>query len=60
LETEPGVAADVREGLVASGFAVREKPKLRAGSSKLVGRDLHNGTLGAWADWRREGAAAAG
>jgi gamma-glutamyltranspeptidase/glutathione hydrolase len=60
VETEPGVPAEVREGLVAAGFTVREKAKMRAGSSKIVGRGPHKGTLGAWADWRREGAAAAG
>jgi gamma-glutamyltranspeptidase len=58
-ETEKGVSAEIRDGLARAGFTVRETDKL-SGSSKIVGRGPQKGTLGAWADWRREGAAAAG
>ncbi|HMK68981.1 MAG TPA: gamma-glutamyltransferase, partial [Stellaceae bacterium] len=55
IECEKGVSAELQAGFGAAGFAVTEKPELRAGSSKIVGRDVRPGELGAFADWRREG-----
>jgi hypothetical protein len=49
----------VRQAFAAAGFPVAEKPALRAGSSKIVGRSVTPGPLGAFADWRREGDVAA-
>jgi len=60
IECEKGVPPDVRQGFMAAGFPVSEKPSLRAGSSKIVGRGVTPGPLGAFADWRREGDVAAG
>ena len=60
IECEKGVPPDVRQGFAAAGFPVTEKPNLRAGSSKIVGRGLTPGPLAAFADWRREGDVAAG
>jgi gamma-glutamyltranspeptidase/glutathione hydrolase len=60
VECEPGVPPEVQAGFAAAGFAVTEKRDLRAGSSKIVGRDVRPGELGAFADWRREGDVAAG
>lgn len=59
IECETGVSAEAKEGFAAAGFAVVERPDLRAGSSKIVGRAGKPGRLGAWADWRREGDVAA-
>jgi len=59
VECEKGVPQEVQAGFAAAGFAVMEKPELRAGSSKIVGRDVRAGDLGAFADWRREGDVAA-
>jgi len=50
----------VKHAFAAAGFAVIEKPNLRAGSSKIVGRGVTPGPLAAFADWRREGDVAAG
>jgi gamma-glutamyltranspeptidase/glutathione hydrolase len=60
IECEKGVPPEVQQGFAAAGFAVREKPDLRAGSSKIVGRGVKSGPLAAFADWRREGDVAAG
>jgi gamma-glutamyltranspeptidase/glutathione hydrolase len=60
IECERGVPDEVRQAFVAAGFPVTQKPNLRAGSSKIVGRGLNPGPLGAFADWRREGDVAAG
>jgi gamma-glutamyltranspeptidase/glutathione hydrolase len=60
IECETGVRPDVRQAFAAAGFPVTEKPSLRAGSSKIVGRGATPGTLAAYADWRREGDVAAG
>jgi len=59
IECEKGMPEEVQTGFAAAGFAVSEKPALRAGSSKIVGRDARPGELGAFADWRREGDVAA-
>jgi len=59
IECEKGVPAEVRQAFAAAGFPVTEKPNLRAGSSKIVGRGLTPGPLAAFADWRREGDVAA-
>ena len=60
IECETGVPPDVQQAFAAAGFPVKEKPDLRAGSSKIVGRSLTPGPLAAFADWRREGDVAAG
>ena len=60
IECEKGVPPDVQQAFAAAGFPVREKPDLRAGSSKIVGRDAAPGPISAFADWRREGDVAAG
>lgn len=60
IECETGVPEETRQAFIAAGFAVEEKPNLRAGSSKIVGRGLTPGPLGAYADWRREADVAAG
>ena len=60
IECEKGVPSEVHQAFAAAGFAVAEKPGLRAGSSKIVGSGLSPGPLGAFADWRREGDVAAG
>ncbi|HTS94737.1 MAG TPA: gamma-glutamyltransferase [Stellaceae bacterium] len=59
IECEKGVSPELQAEFAAAGFAVTEKPELRAGSSKIVGRDVRSGELGAFADWRREGDVAA-
>ncbi len=60
IECEKGVPAEVQQAFANAGFRVVEKPTLRAGSSKIVGRGLTPGPLAAFADWRREGDVAAG
>jgi gamma-glutamyltranspeptidase len=60
IECETGVPKEVRQAFAAAGFPVTEKPELRAGSSKIVGRGLTPRPLAAFADWRREGDVAAG
>ena len=60
IECEKGVSSEVHRAFAAAGFPVAEKPSLRAGSSKIVGRGLTPGPLAAFADWRREGDVAAG
>jgi gamma-glutamyltranspeptidase/glutathione hydrolase len=60
VECEPGVPREVRDAFAAAALPATEKPDLRAGSSKIVGRDAKPGRLGAFADWRREGDVAAG
>ena len=59
IECETGLPAEVRQAFAAAGFPVMEKPSLRAGSSKIVGRGVTPGPLAAYADWRREGDVAA-
>jgi gamma-glutamyltranspeptidase/glutathione hydrolase len=59
IECEKGVAPELQQAFAAAGFAVTEKPSLRAGSSKIVGRGATPGPLAAFADWRREGDVAA-
>jgi gamma-glutamyltranspeptidase / glutathione hydrolase len=59
IDCEKGVPPEVQQAFAAAGFPVTEKPELRAGSSKIVGRGLAPGPLGAFADWRREGDVAA-
>ena len=59
IECEQGVPPEVQQAFAAAGFPVAEKPALRAGSSKIVGRGVTPGPLGAFADWRREGDVAA-
>jgi gamma-glutamyltranspeptidase / glutathione hydrolase len=59
IDCETGVPREVQQAFAAAGFPVTEKPDLRAGSSKIVGRGLTPGPLGAFADWRREGDVAA-
>src|SRR5215470_10553072 len=60
IECETGVPQELQRAFAAAGFPVAEKPALRAGSSKVVGRGLSPGPLAAFADWRREGDVAAG
>jgi gamma-glutamyltranspeptidase/glutathione hydrolase len=60
IECETGVPAEVEQAFATAGFSVVEKPNLRAGSSKIVGRGVTPGPLAAYADWRREGDVAAG
>ena len=60
IECEKGVPQETRQAFLAAGFAVREEPKLRVGSSKIVGSGVTPGPLAAFADWRREGDVAAG
>jgi len=60
IECEPGVPRETRDAFAAAGFPATEKASLRAGSSKIVGRGVQPGRLGAFADWRREGDVAAG
>lgn len=60
IECERGVPPELQQALAAAGFQVMEKPSLRAGSSKIVGRGVTPGPLGAFADWRREADVAAG
>ncbi|HKF70485.1 MAG TPA: gamma-glutamyltransferase [Stellaceae bacterium] len=60
IECENGVPVEVQRAFAAAGFSVVEKPNLRTGSSKIVGRGVTPGPLAAFADWRREGDVAAG
>ena len=60
IECEKGVSPELQRAFAAAGFPVTEKPSLRAGSSKIVGRGVTPGPLAAFADWRREGDVAAG
>ena len=59
IDCETGVADAVKQGFAAAGFAPRDNPNHRSGSSKIVGLHLPRGPLGAFADWRREGDVAA-
>jgi len=59
IDCEKGVPSEIRDGFAAAGFPVTEDPTLRTGSSKIVGRGVSPGPLGAFADWRREGDVAA-
>ncbi|MDM0041744.1 gamma-glutamyltransferase [Variovorax sp. J22G21] len=58
IECEPGVPAEKRKALQDEGHELRTTEMPRIGSSKLVGR-LVDGSLGAWADDRREGSVGA-
>jgi len=60
IECEGGVPRDLQQAFTAAGFPAQENAELRAGSSKIVGRGVAPGPLGAFADWRREGDVAAG
>jgi gamma-glutamyltranspeptidase/glutathione hydrolase len=60
VDCEAGVPSRTRAALADAGFTVSENEKVRVGSSKFVGRGTKAHTVGAWADWRREGAVAAG
>ena len=59
IECELGVTDETKHALAAASFAPRDSAKHRSGSSKIVGRNLPKGVLGAFADWRREGNVAA-
>jgi len=60
VECESAVASDVTQALAEAGFAINQNAGFRAGSSKIVGRGVKDGLIGAFADWRREGDVAAG
>jgi gamma-glutamyltranspeptidase / glutathione hydrolase len=59
IECEKGVSEEIKRAFASAGFAPRENPTHRSGSSKIVGRGLERGPVGAFADWRREGNVAA-
>jgi len=59
FECERGVSDETKRALAVAGFAPQDNPTHRSGSSKIVGRGLPRGSLGAFADWRREGDVAA-
>lgn len=59
IECESGVSEETIRAVAAAGFTARRNPTHRSGSSKIVGRNLAKGPLGAFADWRREGNVAA-
>lgn len=59
IDCEPGVSPATVQALRYTGYDVKALDAPSIGSSKLVGR-LADGTLGAWADDRREGSVGAG
>ena len=56
LNIEPGLPADTLAALRGLNCVMHDLPAATLGSSKLVGR-MPDGTVGAWTDCRREGAA---
>ena len=59
IECEEGISDEIKQACTSAGFAPRDNPTHRSGSSKIVGRGLERGPIAAFADWRREGNVAA-